>query len=251
MKNGLFVFAGLFAAMTLSWAGIVAGSKIQLGGLAPYYDEGQGQAFPEPMPGQAIRGDRVYRSLNCAACHTQQVRRPDLGTDQARGWGDRQSVARDYIYQSYVQLGQSRAGPDLANVGNRKPPYDAADLLNLLYSGQGAMPSYRFLFRERKIVGQVSSQALQLVGPLTPPNGYEVVPTPQAQALAAYLLSLNATYDYPEARPAPAGKGATRWPRPTMSGRVPQRSGTTRCWRSTKSCSGAGRRRRRVTGCCR
>ena len=48
--------------------------------------------------------------------------------DQARGWGERQSVARDYIFQIRPQLGSSRIGPDLTNLGARKPPYDADDL---------------------------------------------------------------------------------------------------------------------------
>jgi cytochrome c oxidase cbb3-type subunit 2 len=206
MKNGLIFFLGLFAAIGISWAGIVVGSEVQLGGLAPYYDDSQGQSFPLPLPGQAAQGQLVYRDLNCAACHTQQVRRPDFGSDQARGWGDRQSVARDYIYQPFVQLGESRRGPDLANLAGRKPPYDEADLLNLLYAGKGTMPAYRFLFTEEKIVGQTSEDALQLVGHLAPPAGTEVVPTSRAKALAAYLLSLNMAYDYPEARPYVAPK---------------------------------------------
>jgi cytochrome c oxidase cbb3-type subunit 2 len=147
----------------------------------------------------------VYRDLNCASCHTQQVRRPDFGSDQDRGWGERQSVARDYIYQPWPQLGQSRMGPDLTNLQSRKPTApDTEDLMELLYTGQGTMPAYRFLFQSRRIVGQVSGNALALTGLLRPPPGWEVVPTPRAEALVAYLLSLNTTYDYPEAKPAPA-----------------------------------------------
>jgi len=205
MKNGFLFFLGLFAALGLSWAGIVLGSNAQLGRLTPYYDANEGQAFPAPLPGVAAEGQLVYRDLNCAACHTQQVRRPDFGADQARGWGDRQSVARDYIFQSHVQLGESRIGPDLTNLGGRKPTApDAGDLENLLYAGQGGMPAYAFLFERRKVLGQVSDQALQLTGRLRPARGYEVVPTRRAQELVAYLLSLNTVYDYPESRPAPA-----------------------------------------------
>ena len=43
------------------------------------------------------------------------------GPDIARGWGMRQSVAEDYLYDQPVQLGSLRAGPDLANVGVRAP----------------------------------------------------------------------------------------------------------------------------------
>jgi cytochrome c oxidase cbb3-type subunit 2 len=205
MRNGLLLFIGLFAALGFSWAGIVLGSNAQLGALAPFYDDGEGQSFPQRLPGIAARGQLVYRDLNCASCHTQQVRRPDFGSDQDRGWGERQSVARDYIYQPWPQLGQSRMGPDLTNLQSRKPTApDTEDLMELLYTGQGQMPAYRFLFQSRRIVGQVSGNALALTGLLRPPPGWEVVPTPRAEALVAYLLSLNTAYDYPEAKPAPA-----------------------------------------------
>jgi cytochrome c oxidase cbb3-type subunit 2 len=208
MKNGFLLFIGLIAALGFSWAGIVLGSNAQIGALAPYYDDGEGQAFPPQIPGIAARGQFVYRDLNCASCHTQQVRRPDFGSDQARGWGDRQSVARDYIYQPWVQLGQSRIGPDLTNLAGRKPSApDADDLMQMLYSGQGAMPAYRFLFQDRKITGQVSDHALALVGALRPAPGWEIVPTRRAEALVAYLLSLNTVYDYPESKPAAANGG--------------------------------------------
>jgi cytochrome c oxidase cbb3-type subunit 2 len=206
MKNGFLLFLGLIAALGCSWAGIVLGSNAQIGKLAPYYDDGDGQTFPAQIPGIATRGQLVYRDLNCASCHTQQVRRPDFGSDQARGWGDRQSVARDYIYQTWVQLGQSRVGPDLANLAGRKPSApDAEDLMEMLYAGQGGMPAYRFLFENRKIVGELSDHALALTGSLKPAPGREIVPTRRAEALVAYLLSLNTTYEYPEAKPAANG----------------------------------------------
>ena len=203
MKNGPLFFLGLFAALTLSWAGTVLLSHHQIGALAPYFDEAEGASFPLRPPGVAARGQLVYADLGCASCHTQAVRRPDFGADQARGWGERQSVARDYIFQTRVQLGAARLGPDLTNLGARKPAYDAADLMKLLYVGQGAMPAYKFLFEERKIVGQRAASALVLTGNLAPAAGLQLVPTERAQTLVAFLLSLNNTYDYPEARPMP------------------------------------------------
>jgi cytochrome c oxidase cbb3-type subunit 2 len=156
----------------------------------------------------AARGQLVYADLGCAACHTQQVRRPDYGSDQARGWGERQSVARDYIHQIRPQLGASRFGPDLANLAGRKPtPMNAEDLYGLLYNGSPTHPSYRFLFDVRAVTGQRSSQALKVMGEAKPEMGFEVVPSERAQSLVAYLLSLNTGYDYPEARPvAPEAK---------------------------------------------
>ena len=113
MKNSPLFFIALFGALALSFSALVLGSLRQFGQLDAYFDAGEGAAFPARAPGLAARGMLVYRDLGCAACHTQQVRRPGFGTDQERGWGDRQSVARDYIYQTRVQLGQTRIGPDL------------------------------------------------------------------------------------------------------------------------------------------
>jgi cytochrome c oxidase cbb3-type subunit II len=197
MKNGFTFFLGLFLALALAWTGIVLGSHAQLGQLAPYFDENEGKAFPERMAGIAARGQLVYQDLGCAACHTQQVRRPDFGSDKARGWGDRQSVARDYVSQAHVQLGESRTGPDLANFGARPLSVDADRLTRYLYEPHGGMPSFRFLFEERKIIGERSAKALDV----TAPAGFEIVPTHRAQALVAYLQSLNNVYEYPEAKP--------------------------------------------------
>lgn len=202
MRNGFVFFLGLFAALAFSWAGMVLWPNYQMGELAPFFDENEGRAFPLRMSGLAAQGEQVYADLGCAVCHTQQVRRPGFGADKERGWGERQSVARDYIYQNRVHLGESRIGPDLANAGGRKAPYDSEDLLKLLYAGAGGMPSYRFLFEERSIVGrQPSDAALPLHGHLAPPPGVEVVPTHRARALVEYLLSLKQAYEYPEARP--------------------------------------------------
>lgn len=202
MRNGFLFFIGLFGSLVLSWAGVVLWPNHQLGHLAPFYDDNDAKAYPQRVSGLAAQGRLVYDDLDCAACHTQQVRRPNYGSDKARGWGERQSVARDYIYDTHVQLGDSRIGPDLANVGGRKPPYEADDLYRQLYAGVGSMPSYRFLFERRSIAGrQPSDEALSLYGELAPPPEVEVIPTARARALVAYLLSLNHPYEYPEAQP--------------------------------------------------
>ena len=204
MKNGFLFLIGLFGSLALSWGGLVLGSHRQLGALAPFYDSTEDASFPAPQPGIAARGQLVYADLGCASCHTQQVRRPDFGSDQARGWGERQSVARDYIFQARPQLGASRVGPDLANLAGRKPSApDAEDLLKLLYTGSALHPAYAFLFDERAIVGETAADAFKLTGNLAPAFGREIVPTERAQSLVAFLLSLNNAYDYPESRPLP------------------------------------------------
>ncbi|MGH7946143.1 MAG: cbb3-type cytochrome c oxidase subunit II [Opitutaceae bacterium] len=210
MKNAPLFLLGLFVALAISFGGIVLGSHAQLGRMTPYFDDTEGQAFPSRATGIAARGQQVYADLGCAACHTQQVRRPDFGSDQARGWGERQSVARDYIHQARPQLGASRLGPDLTNVGARKPAAHTAEgLYRLLYLGAGTHPAYAFLFEEREIAGEPSPHAVQLAGGAAPAAGREVVPADRARELVAYLLGLNNAYDYPEARPvAPPAKAA-------------------------------------------
>ena len=54
------------------------------------------------------------------------------GPDIERGWGLRGSVARDYLQDHPLMLGTLRLGPDLANIGQRKP--DAAWHLKHLYA---------------------------------------------------------------------------------------------------------------------
>ena len=71
------------------------------------------------------------------------------GADISRGWGVRRSVAADFLYDSPVQLGAQRIGPDLADVGARLGNADW-QLLHL-YAPQSvvknsAMPPFRFLF---------------------------------------------------------------------------------------------------------
>ena len=204
MKNGPLFLLGLFLSIVIAWSAIVLGSHAQLGRLTSYFDEGDSLAYPLRLTGLAARGQLVYADLGCASCHTQQVRRPEFGSDQARGWGERQSVARDYIFQTRPQIGASRFGPDLTNLGGRKPSAPAADaLFNLLYAGSATHPPYPFLFETRAIAGESSQHALKLAGPSAPAAGYEVIPTERARTLVAYLQNLNTGYDYPEARPMP------------------------------------------------
>jgi cytochrome c oxidase cbb3-type subunit 2 len=194
MKSGLLFFFGLLAAVTFSWASLVLGAHGQLGALAPFYDDMDGMSFPHRPPGIASRGQLVYADLGCASCHTQQVRRPGFGPDRARGWGDRQSVARDYIYQIRPQLGASRIGPDLANLATRKPSPPSADqLYDLLRSGSATHPAYAFLFTDQPATVTTPGHLAAVGG--------ESVSTERARSLVAYLLSLNQGYEYPEARP--------------------------------------------------
>ena len=117
-----------------------------------------------------------------------------VGPDIARGWGTRQSVAADYLYDQPVQLGSLRAGPDLTTIGVREP--DANWQLLHLYAPNcvvpnSTMPPFHDLFEVRKKVnGQVSPDALPLPKGFALGDDMEVVPTTEARQLVAYLLTL-------------------------------------------------------------
>jgi cytochrome c oxidase cbb3-type subunit II len=206
MKNGLTLFLGVFATLALSWAGLLLAAHKQLGSLPQFKDPIEETLNPLPLSGQARQGQLVYQDLGCASCHTQQVRLE--GSDIARGWGERASYARDYVRDSVVLLGASRLGPDLRNFGKRQP--EAENIYRLLYAPESkfggnalahGMPAYKFLFTERALSGnQPSYKAVKLPTGFGPADGNEVVPTPRAEALVAYLLSLKDTYDYPTER---------------------------------------------------
>lgn len=121
------------------------------------------------------------------------VRVRATGPDIEWGWGRRGSVARDYLQDQPILLGAQRLGPDLANIGARQP--GAAWHLKHLYAPDSmvpdsTMPPYRFLFETRKINQEPSADALALDRDHAPQAGYETVPTDDAMALVAYLLSL-------------------------------------------------------------
>lgn len=158
------------------------------------------------------RGQEIYISEGCVACHTQQVRNIEM--DQS--WGSRPTIPADYQYskkrldfwrQSPSLLGSERTGPDLTDVGNRQGSEDWQYLH--LFEPRAVvkasiMPSYRWLFRQVDsayvrasdvVVNGVADKYLK-------DPGKQVVATRKAQALVAYLLSLKQA-DLPEDREAP------------------------------------------------
>lgn len=218
MKNLPLLFCGIFFALAFSFTGLILSSHIQLGSLTQTTEtvtpseadpsimvmaEGE-PLYPANPVGFAQQGKDVYISMGCMYCHSQQVRRADFGADIDRGWGPRQTVARDYILQDRVLLGTMRTGPDLAHVGGRplNADWHHLHLYNPQITSKGStMPPYAFLYETREIDAAPSADALKF-----PPNsdygpepGYEVVPTRRAHALVEYLLSLKINYSLPEA----------------------------------------------------
>ena len=99
MKNLNSLLAGIFLAVAFPFGTLVVSSQMQLGPLGRAPAEEGGPLFPSREPGLAIQGRAVYVSLGCVSCHTQQVRPAGQGSDIARGYGVRASVARDYVQQ--------------------------------------------------------------------------------------------------------------------------------------------------------
>lgn len=149
------------------------------------------------LPQDVFRGVDKARATEADAAlkksgakYAVQIR--PIGPDMDWGWGRRATVAADFLQDNPALPGAQRLGPDLANVGVRKP--DANWHLKHLYAPKSqvpdsTMPPYRFLFEKRKIGRVPSPDALKLDAIEA---GYEVVPTDDAKALAAYLLSLRA-----------------------------------------------------------
>mgnify|MGYP003870258599 CR=1 FL=1 len=228
MKSLPLIFLGVFFTLAFSWTGIVLTTHIQMKDLTPataelvndkgepiggptYLAEGEtflgsnteGEtAYPLRLVGEAQRGKKVYEQMGCLYCHSQQVRRKGFGADYERGWGSRQSVARDYIEQDRVMLGTMRTGPDLTNVGVR---YSELWQFQHLYNPQitspgSTMPPYPFLFEVQKVseMRGPSVEAIAMPEAYQPDEGYEVVPTQRAKDLVAYLMNLNQEYELPE-----------------------------------------------------
>lgn len=206
MNRMTVIIVGAFLTFLSSWIGLVAYPYLQLGRFTPFTAEDTGDINPPPLSGMAVMGQRAYASSGCIYCHSQQVRQVGYGSDLERGWGARPTVARDYMRENPAFLGTMRTGPDLANIGARQPSamWHHQHLYQPTVVSPGSiMPSYRYLYRLQKIEGQRSAKAIDLLPPDNPPDGYEVVPTYEAEALVAYLLSLNRNYPLPEAPEPP------------------------------------------------
>jgi cbb3-type cytochrome oxidase cytochrome c subunit len=107
-------------------------------------------------------------------------------------------------------------------------PYSAAWHHRHLYSPRSFsidsdMPAYRFLYERRPIVGEPSADALKLTGRDTPPAGWEIVPTYDAQCLVAYLMSLDQSHPLKEVK-SPAAAGSTAVAPPASPATAPPAS---------------------------
>jgi cytochrome c oxidase cbb3-type subunit 2 len=141
-----------------------------------------------------------------------------------RGWGARRTVARDYIHEDVPLLGSVRLGPDLANFGwtakvaqkdgsekavgmwrnehendTEKPAARNEQwIYQHLYNprikfSDSKCPPYRHLFVKKEIGEKPSPNAVEHN------SKFEIVPTLEAEKLAAYLISLDRSHELKEA----------------------------------------------------
>ena len=202
MNNAVLIFLGLLFTFVASFGGLVVAPQMQIGRQVAVPDKLTGIPYPSLRPGLAAQGKEVYRSLGCAECHTRQVRPSYFASDMARGWGNRFTVAQDYLNDYPVLLGNLRAGPDLANIGARQT--DANWHLHHLYNPRAEvpgslMPKYSFLFN---------------VKPGARPTRESIhnFATEDAEKLVEYLLSLQATtplFESPLPKPQTNAPAAT------------------------------------------
>lgn len=205
--NNLAKFTiGIFLTLGIAWLAFVVGARKQYGDLVPspqtLEEDGSVPAdadlFPVDLAGLAKQGAEEYASLGCVTCHTQQVRRVETGFDVERGWGKRPSVPRDYVLQDHVLLGNSRIGPDLANLGLRE--YSDEWLHQHLFEPQSMIPSSLcppspFLYDE---INEPVHTDIEVTSVEDEDGTRYIRPSLRANRLVAYLQSLKQDYELPE-----------------------------------------------------
>jgi cytochrome c oxidase cbb3-type subunit 2 len=190
----------------MAWLAFVVGARSQFGDLVPTSevldDDGSvpvdAELFPIAFSGMAKQGAEEYAALGCVTCHTQQVRRVEAGFDVERGWGKRPSAPRDYVLQKHVLLGNSRIGPDLANVGLRE--YSDEWLHQHLFEPQSIFPSSLcppspFLYQQ---IDEPVNTDIKIASNKDSQDNRYVRPTVRANRLVAYLQALKQDYELPE-----------------------------------------------------
>lgn len=197
MKPGR-ALAIVLSTLVLTWLAQAAVGFWQVGRLEPVLNEETNLTEPPVPSGLAHTGARVFAAEGCLECHSLSVRGPAGSADLTRGWGQRRSVARDYLFREPAMVGFSRIGPDLSNIGARMPETEKLmkHLLDpRLVKKNSTCPSHPWLFSKLPSGPTPDSGALKV----SPDGWHQLTPSYQAKALVAYLQSLNANYALPEA----------------------------------------------------
>lgn len=206
---------GLLGTFLLPWLLIVVVPFVTMQRIKPAEfneeDDGRTGVYVPARPGRVADGAQVYAANGCYACHTQLIRPTYAGSDVWRSdWAGmkksdsneetrRETTVYDYDGEAFAQIGLTRTGPDLSNVGRRVESYVAGTdttpeewFLMHLYNPRGgikywsACPSGPQFFDVKKRYGQGQSSGLAVDAP----EGYEVLPNDDVRALASYLISL-------------------------------------------------------------
>lgn len=207
-----FILA-LVASFGLPWLCLIVVPAIKYQALQPltYDKDADGIEGQYPQAPINRQGQLVYAREGCTQCHTQMIRPTQLALDGWRkGWGQdqearpaapvRSNTLLDYLGEPYAFLGVQRNGPDLANYGWRAPSRE--EIHQMLFAPKSRhdwsnMPSFAHLYQVRLAQGPVSDKALKLPKKFKVKEGYEVIPTPEAENLVNYLLSLKKDYPVP------------------------------------------------------
>jgi len=218
MSNFRTFILALTASFGLPWLCLIVLPALKYQALTPIaYDKDkdgvEGYYPPAPISRQ---GQLIYAREGCSQCHSQMIRPPQLALDGWRkGWGQdqearpaapvRSNTLRDYLGEPFAFLGVQRLGPDLSNYGWRAPERNL--IHQKLFAPRSMhdwsiMPAFKSLYTVRKAQGPKSSLAITLTGTSAFEDGFEVVPTPEAEALADYLLSLKKDHPIPGAAAA-------------------------------------------------
>lgn len=202
MSRFRYIFLGFLATFATAWLGLVLAPSLHYGKEAAALP----QETVTPELALIREGEKVYAANGCIYCHTQQLRSTNFGSDVARFWGTRRTVAADYMGDQKAMLGTMRTGPDLSNIGQRmaSPSWHYQHLYNPVSTSPGSiMPPYRFLFEKKPVIGGKPDPDAAFVDA----SGMQLLPTREGRALVAYLLSLKRTAtDRPEAAEAPLTK---------------------------------------------
>ncbi|MBT3635574.1 MAG: cytochrome c [Opitutae bacterium] len=220
--NNIFKFSfGILTTLAFAWLAFVVGANLQYGDLSPEAEnledddsrEPDAELFPKDMPGLAKQGAEEYLALGCVSCHTQQVRLfttkdsegksiVEGGMDVERGWGKRASMARDYVLQDHVMLGNTRIGPDLANFGMTEKDNDW--LHRHLFEPQSLVPDsicppspFLYEVSDDPRDGSIAIPSHEDHGDERQKSRY-VVPSIRANRIVAYLKALKQDYELPE-----------------------------------------------------
>jgi cytochrome c oxidase cbb3-type subunit II len=215
----------LLLTFAAPWLCLIAWpALIQYPELTPIaYDKDSGdeldKSYSYPLSSVNSNGAAIYAQEGCVQCHSQMVRDPAMSIDGwKKTWGANQEDARpssparattlrDYLSEHHAHLGITRNGPDLTNAGYRFSSDEEVHMhlyAPFIKNPWSTSPSYKHLYTERLIQGKGSADALPLRGThFAPKSGYEVVPTPQAKQLVAYIRSLKRDYALPVALTGP------------------------------------------------